>query len=267
MNIEDIIRKRRSNRTYTGKSLTTEDTDLIRSYISRLPQPLGGKAHIELIHVNTSEEPVKLGTYGVISNAKDFIVLLYKKGTLAEENAGYLFEQVILYCTSLGLGTCWLGGTFNRSNFADAVKMEDDELLQIVSPVGYSADKARWLDKLMRKSAGSDNRKSFENLFFDKTFATPLSPKDAGKYLKVLEMVRKAPSASNSQPWRIVKESDGCFHFYDSINKRFSPIDMGIALCHFQETCQELGIFGKFKLLSQQNISKDKRYAISWIEE
>ncbi len=65
-----------------------------------------GNARIELISPNLDDKSVKLETYSVISNAKNFLTLVYKPGTLAGENAGYLFEQVILFCASLRLGTC-----------------------------------------------------------------------------------------------------------------------------------------------------------------
>lgn len=192
--------------------------------------------------------------------------MLYEPGNLAEENAGYLFEQVVLFCTSLGLGSCWLGGTLKKSDFANQLQIKEDEQLRIVSPVGYPAGKTKWLDRLMRSGAGSDHRKSFETLFFDQNFETPLTSQNAGRYETVLQMVRLAPSASNSQPWRIVK-SGKQFHFYDHINSRFSAIDLGIALCHFGEICKELRLNGKFEILEDRPLSaKNSRYVISWTE-
>ena len=41
----------------------------------------------------------------------------------------------------------------------------------------------------------------------------PLSPERAGAYAQAVEMVRRAPSASNRQPWRIVK-SGHPWHFF-----------------------------------------------------
>jgi nitroreductase len=37
---------------------------------------------------------------------------------------GEVFETIILYATSLGLQTCWLGGTFQREAFARSLKLE-----------------------------------------------------------------------------------------------------------------------------------------------
>ena len=61
-------------------------------------------------------------------------------------------------------------------------------------------------------------------------------------------MVRLAPSAVNRQPWRILVDQN-CVHFYLKRTKGFNggkidmqKIDMGIALCHFDLMCEELGI-------------------------
>lgn len=266
MSLIEVIKNRKSVRSYSGEALKKEHVNVINQYIATLKQPLGGNARIELISTNSDSKPVKLGTYGVISNVKDFLTLVYEPGPLAKENAGYLFEQVVLFCTSLGLGTCWLGGTFKKSDFAKQIQIKKDEIFSIVSPVGYPAEKLRFLEKLMRAGAKSDNRKSFGTVFFDHNFEVSFKAENAGKYLKPLEMLRLAPSASNSQPWRIIK-SDNQFHFYDHVKGRFSAIDLGIGLCHFGEMCKEMNIAGDFEILEENyNLQgKDNQYVISWI--
>ena len=107
----------------------------------------------------------------------------------------------------------------------------------------------------MRKGVGADKRKGFGELFFDGSFDTPLTPEKAGKLAQPLEMVRWAPSAVNKQPWRVVV-ADNAAHFYLKHTKGFvndavgdvQKIDMGIALCHFALTAQELGQKLQFSL-------------------
>ena len=103
--------------------------------------------------------------------------------------------KLILYATSLELGTCWLGGTFKRSQFAELVALKKDEFIPAVTPIGYSADKRTFIDSAMRRIAGSDNRKPWNELFFDGSFDKPLKQEEAGQYADALEMVRLAPSA------------------------------------------------------------------------
>ncbi len=265
MSVIQLIKERKSVRSYTGESLTSEHSDKIKDCINQLIVPFGAKARIELIHTQVGNEPVKLGTYGVISGATSFLALIGEESPISELGAGYIFEQVVLYCTSLGLGTCWLGATFNSKDFLSQIKLENNEKLLIISPVGYKREKKTFLESIMRAGAGSDSRKPFNSLFFKGTFDTPLNETDAGEYQVPLEMVRLAPSASNKQPWRVVMEN-GKIHFYHRPG-RFSINDIGIALCHFEMTCHELNLKGRYSEVSSKPLSEQFDYITSWIPE
>ncbi|WP_163318404.1 nitroreductase family protein [Dysgonomonas sp. 520] len=265
MSVIELIKERKSVRSYTGEPLNKELVDSINNYIERLNPPFGAKARIRLISAKTGEQPVKLGTYGVISGATDFLLLIGEKGLMSEAGAGYMFEQAILFCTGLGLGTCWLGGTLKRGDFLTQIRLSGDEELIVISPVGYKREKRTLLDSIMRTGARSDKRKPFGSLFFNGTFEIPLTEADAGNYNTPLEMVRLAPSGSNKQPWRVVMK-DGGFHFYYRTG-RFSVNDIGIALCHFELTCNELGLNGHFERIADISGSNDVEYIMSWITE
>jgi nitroreductase len=269
MSIIETIEQRRSVRTYTGEPLNRELIDRIRTYIAGLKAPFGANVRIEFVHSCMGTEPVKLGTYGYIGGASDFLALICEPDyPLAKESASYLFEQVILFCTGLGLGTCWLGASFSRKNFERRLVLNAKEKLIIVSPVGYGSEKKRFWEILSGSEKHHRSRKPFESRFFYKDFATPLTKELAGIYFKPLEMVRLAPSANNQQSWRAVQDERGV-HFYQHLSLiGFNAIDLGIALCHFEQTCCELGITGQFKALNPANdipVSKGELYSISWI--
>lgn len=263
MSFTKQIKERKSVRSYTGEPLSAEHVDSINNYIGQLNPPFGTKARIQLIRAKTGDQPVKLGTYGVISGATDFLLLIGEKGLMSEVGAGYMFEQVILHCTELELGTCWLGGTLKRDDFLKQIRLSDNEELIVISPVGYKREKRTLLESIMRAGAGSDKRKPFGSLFFNSTFETPLTETDAGDYKIPLEMLRLAPSGSNKQPWRVVMK-DNAFHFYLHAG-RFSANDMGIAFCHFELTCNELHLKGYFERMPDVSSSNDVEYVISWI--
>jgi len=264
MKIIETIQKRRSVRTFTAEPLREEHVAQIKQYISQLQAPFGIKARIELVHVYADNEPVKLGTYGWVKGACDFMALLFEDAPFAETAAAYIFEQAILYCTALGLGTCWIGGSFNRNDFKKQIQPAANEKLRIVSPVGYVSEKQRFLEKFI---VGADqkhaSRKPFGELFFDNDFNTPLTEARAGLYATPLEMVRIAPSANNKQEWRVLRE-DKALHFYKKPYLSFDAIDMGIALCHFELSCNELGIEGQFAVLNDYPASDKFQYVISW---
>ena len=270
MTIIETIEKRKSIRNYTGEPLSKEHITLINNYISGLKVPFDvPSVRIQLIHTNQETGRIRLGTYGFVGGASDFITLVYEKDSsfpLMEEAAAYVFEQLILFCTGLGLGTCWLGGSFSRKNFSEPVKLKSDEILRIVSPVGYINSKIRFTETLLGSKGKHSSRKPFESLFFLGDFNTPLSKETAGIYEKPLEMVRIAPSANNQQSWRIILDGRN-LHFYQHLSViGFSAIDLGIALCHFEQTCKELAIAGKFEVLNNKAPKKKgEKYVASWI--
>ena len=267
MSIVEAIKKRRSVRTYTGEPLRDEHIIKIKQYVNQLKAPFGAKARIEFINVASNENPIKLGTYGWISGACDYLAMIYEEAPFAETAAAYMFEQVILFCTDLGLGTCWLGGSFSRSDFKKQVTLNSNEKLRIVSPVGYIGGKKRFLEKyIVNADKNHAFRKPFGELFFENNFNNPLTETAAGAFFTPLEMVSLAPSASNKQEWRVLLEG-GALHFYKKPYPMFDNIDMGIALCHFELVCNELGIEGKFEQLKDYPTNDKIKYVISWVKK
>lgn len=247
--IMEIIKKRLSVRTYLEHPLTPKLKETLRGFASSLRGPFGGTLRFELIERDLAlqESNAKLGTYGVIRGATTYIVAAVEKANRDLEDFGYSLEKVILYATSLGLGTCWLGGTFKKSEFAKAIEQKDHEIMPCISPIGYPSQKKGLIDSAMRFVAGSKNRKGWNELFFRDDFSHGLSKLEAGNYANPLEMLRLAPSASNKQPWRIVKDAHKT-HFYLQHTKGYAKllaydlqrVDMGIAMCHFELTAKEL---------------------------
>jgi len=277
LEITQLIRKRVSCRTYADKPVEEKVLqEFTRLVADEHTGPFGNKPKFQLINIDMSspEEWKKLGTYGVIKNARLFLVGSIKKGDKAIEDYGYCMEVLILQATALGLGTCWLAGTFNAAGFAKAINLQENELLPTISPVGYPADRKSFTEKIFRGFAGSNYRKPWTDIFFEGNFATPLTQAQAGKYSDILENVRLAPSASNKQPWRILhNKNDSTFHFY--LERAFGyklreipiqDIDMGIAMSHFELTAREVGIAGKWRINGKAPPVSSLDYVVSWEE-
>ena len=272
--LELIVRKRVSVRTYSKQPLDDAVKTKIFNYIETLSNPFDVDVKFKMLDSGDEGSSAKLGTYGVIKGAKTFICAIVKQEGLALEALGYELEKLILFLTSLGLGSCWLGGTFDRSEFKQALRLQEDEILPVVSPIGYPAEEKSMTDSLFRFIAKGDSRKPWGELFFDRGFSSALTSKDAGEYATALEMVRLAPSASNKQPWRIIKTSSG-FDFYESRNPGYSKafaydiqrIDMGIAACHFHLATVEKGLPGEFNIISPHTVIEEDNvnYVFSWV--
>lgn len=261
MKTTDLIKIRKSIRNFKEEPISDELIAKITDYAGTLQPRFGGEVRIDVVKQNFGSEPIKLGTYGMIKNGSVFLVLIYKDAPKASLSAAYLFEQVILYCTELGLGTCWMAA-FNKGDFEKLVSLNKNETLSNISPVGNIEEKPRFITTLARKIVKADARKPFENLFFHNDFLHPLSPANAKNYQTPLEMLRLSPSASNKQPWRVVVNDD-ILHFYKTSNSKSLDIDMGIALCHFELTCKELNIDGDFEVYKEHPASPQYEYVIS----
>jgi nitroreductase len=274
--VAELIRKRTSIRLYKQESVPENILEEIEEYISNVKGPFDSEVALKIItDANISKDSgIKLGTYGIIKGASTFIAAVTKDETKNLLQTGYVLEKVILHSTSLGLGTCWMGGTFKRSEFEKAVELKNYELLPIVSPLGYPAEHKGIVSSLMSMAAKSGSRKPWPELFYDGNFSHPLSEEAAGEFTVPLEMVRLAPSASNKQPWRILKDGK-IFHFYlahsagyDSLMKfDIQKIDIGIAMCHFDTAAGEVGLNGIWleKAPEVDSIPKNTEYIVSWI--
>ncbi len=272
----ELIKKRSSWRTYNGLEIEDDKKAKLSNFISSLDDAsFGTTVRIHLIDAELLKKGKVPGTYGFIKGAKSFLVGEVKRGKMNLEDFGYLFELAILYATELGLGTCWMAGTFNRTSFAEKINLTDDFFLPAISPVGYSLDKRHSVDTVTRFIAGSKRRKPWRDLFFNADFNTPLDNSEAGDYSTPIEMVRIAPSASNRQPWRIIKDRDN-FHFFLHHNSGYDKmlkgsdiqrLDMGIAMCHFEQTAIELGLQGKWEIRDDNfdPLPGRTEYIVSWI--
>ena len=274
----DTIKKRVSCRTYKKDPINEEGRQKLRDFLrSNVQGPFGNSVRFELIDLAGKEqdEIKTLGTYGFIRGASTFIVGAVGNGDRAMEDYGYCMERNILAARHLGLGTCWLGGTFNRSASALKIHKRDDEIVPAITPVGYPSDRKSIMDNAVRFFAKSNNRKAWEELFFCEDTKSPLTKNIAGDYALPLECVRIGPSASNRQPWRVVKKKDAdVFHFYVKrtpgyaeryLGVSLQDIDMGIAMCHFEVALQEVDQKGSWQILQNPPSQRGLEYIVSWI--
>ncbi|MDK2813703.1 MAG: hypothetical protein PWQ08_958 [Clostridiales bacterium] len=274
--VEQTIRKRYSVRTYEERAITEEDKAKLMAYANALSNPFGVPVTFHLLETKDASNSQKLGTYGVIKGTKVFLGATVPAGELSLEAVGYDFEQLILYATHLGIGTCWLAATFNRSAFTTAIGVKEAYQFPAISPIGYPKEKKSLTESLFRKTLKSNQRKNWSELFFKGNFNTPLTEADAGEYAFPLEMLRLAPSATNKQPWRIVQSNDA-YHFYAEIDSGSSEenpvaiqrVDVGIGANHFHLTALEKNISGKFEKLADVEIAapKNLRYLFSWVPQ
>ena len=282
--VTELVKARFSCRTYLERPLEHEARQLLADFaVSTRSGPLGAQARFELVAASATDRQALrgLGTYGFIQGATGFIIGATQNAKNSLEDFGYLMERIVLFATDLGLGTCWLGGSFTKSSFAAKIRAIEGELVPAVAAVGYVANRRGAIDRLTRFVARSHSRLPWEQIFFDSDFGLPLLHERAGAYKVPLEMVRLGPSAYNRQPWRILKTANA-WHFYlqrpkgyrDRSASRISwsvadmqRLDMGIAMCHFELSARELGLEGRW-IVAEPSIripGEQTLYTASWM--
>ena len=277
------IQQRFSCRRYLERAIDDGTRKRLNDYMASLEEaPFNTPVRFELVAATEHDHSTLkgLGTYGFIKGATGFILGAVKLAPKDLEDYGYMMERLILHATSLELGTCWLGGTFTKSSFNHKISPMDDEWMPAVTAIGYMVDPEQSRLTFLRRKIGADHRMPWESLFFNQQFGVPLTQQEAGLYAIPLEMVRLGPSASNKQPWRIIKDRNK-FHFYLQRTKGYREslvftllnladlqrIDMGIAMSHFELAAKEHNLHGywsnqKPQINKQSNLIE---YTVSWI--
>jgi hypothetical protein len=279
--IDDLVKRRYSCRTYVDRPLDAADRQMLSEFLASLgPGPLGSRVRFSLIAATEKDrESLKgLGTYGFVKGAAGFIVGAVEPGPKDMEDYGHGLEQAVLAAIDLGLGTCWLGGSFTKSSFARKIGATRSEVVPAVVAVGYPAagSRAGWA----RERAGSERRLPREQLFWEEKPGEALDFTRAAGYADVLEAVRWAPSASNKQPWRVVRSGE-TWHFYLQRTRRYGKgsavfsllrladlqrVDMGIAMSHFELVARERRLAGRWVVEQPafDAVPAGLEYTVSW---
>lgn len=282
MTARELIDRRYSCRIYVDQPIADEDQRRLVDYMAtKTDGPLGSRARFGLIAAAPGDASAlkRLGTYGFIKGATGFLVGAVRRGPKDLEDYGYLLEEVILHATGMGLGTCWLGGTFTRSSFVRRFGgLSRDETMPAVVSIGLIGDDGT--EHIREREEGSRRLPSSE-LFFQRSFGEPLRIAPDDWYAEPLEAVRMAPSATNRQPWRIVRDG-AAWHFYLRRTKGYGKgsalftvlriadlqrVDLGIAMCHFELVAHDCGRAGSW-VVSDPGIplpGRDAEYVATWI--
>lgn len=200
----------------------------IRKY-DMTPLPAATLAELKkfVSHAKPLEKKIKfafsyLGTDDVKNlvpiRAPHYICLYSEKKGNYLMNAGFLLQQIDLYLSANNLGSCWLG----MAKPSMQMPMERNGMgFVIMLAFGNT------LEPVHRTDASEFKRNSLSAI------------SDIAGADQLLEPVRLAPSASNTQPWFFSGNADVITVSRKKLNLfkqplygKMNQIDIGIALCH-----------------------------------
>lgn len=249
--IKEAIVSRRSVRSFIDRPLDPEVRTAIEIKCSALAQSLVGQ-ECRIVPVFRSMG-AKIGSYGVIRNAQCWLVLLYRDSdAFSAVNAGMEMENMVLWLTSQGLGTCWVGGTFSRSDVSKYIAVRENDKIAAMVAVGEAAGRDSLLSEIMKSAVGSRRRKKIDDLFKTEVDSS---------FRPALEMMLLAPSSYNSQPWRGIESPAGVMNFYTATNNSSGYLNLGIALSHFIHFAPK----GTWRVVEGAPSCNGAVYALSWI--
>jgi len=251
----EAIHKRHSRRQYNSQNLPPETLAHLQSFTQQLNEQLRG-ARVAFVNENPDEVFKGLvGSYGKVKGSPAYAAFIGDTtDPNFQEKMGYLGEAFILEATALDLGTCWVGGAFRLETIQQHTKVEAQETVLAVTPVGFKSEQYSFMEKTMTRMARSKARKSLDELIESE------KEKERPQWMNVaLEAARISPSAINRQPWRFIVEDNGIKVKVDQeknsikISKR---LDCGIAMLHLEVGALASGVKGQWEYLESPDVAR-----------
>ena len=221
MKLEEAIDIRCSNRKYLATPIEIDILEKLRFSIEKYNKE--ANLNLQLVLNNGAAFKGLSKSYGLFTGVENYIALVGEENDNFKEKIGYYGEKIVLEATQLGLGTCWVGGTFDK-NLCDC-NVNAGEVFFCVITLGYVAPKLSFKEKAISKAIHF-KKKSIDELYE--------ADCDLPKwFLDGMVAVQKAPSAVNKQPVTV--------HFKAGIvsasvkhSLTYESVDMGIAKLHFE---------------------------------
>lgn len=165
--------------------------------------------------------------YGLFTNVKNYIALVGNKDDEnIDEKLGYFGEQILLFCENLELGTCWVGGTFDKAKCK--CKVSENEVFNCAIAFGVPTNIVTPKEKLIRSTMHAIKKtKSIQDFFYSEEEQPP------NWFIEGMRMVQKAPSALNKMPVMFFY-SGGSVYAQVKSPKTMELYDLGIAKFHFE---------------------------------
>ena len=129
-NVLEIIKGRKSVRTFDGRQISDEHRKKLTEYIKGITNPFG--ILVEFVCLDAKEHGL---SSPVLSGEQLYIAGKVEKKPYADMAFGYAFEKLVLFAWSLGIGTVWIGGTMKRESFEEAAVVQEGEMMPCVSPL------------------------------------------------------------------------------------------------------------------------------------
>jgi len=251
----DLIPRRISRRRFDGRPVTGELRERLDEFRAGTGASVGSA---RVLLVDDPQQRLFTGLVGGYGKVAGTPLAAAFVGRTASEDvpddvqdaAGYLGEALILEATRLGLGTCWIAGSFDKAVAADLLGLGADEQVVAVTPLGYPVAQKTGGERLLRTLVKASARLSVE-----KVAPGILDGGWPDWAVSAVHAARLAPSGANRQPWRF--RLDGGALVMGRADKLYwtAPIDFGIARLHVELGAQHAGVSGAWTRLPAPDVA------------
>jgi hypothetical protein len=138
------------------------------------------------------------------------------------EKLGFYGERIVLELTKLGLGTCWVGGSYDKRAIGALIAPVDRHLAVIA--VGSVDARLKPRERLIRSA--THLKKDRTGRYFETDGTEP------DWFSEAIDRVAMAPSAANRRPVYF-KVERGAIRSALRLRDDYTFVDLGIAKMHF----------------------------------
>jgi hypothetical protein len=220
MTLLEAIDIRRSRRKYLPNQIEAQAKQVLLALANEYSELAGdglrAGTRIELVFDNPGAFDSLRKTYGMLTGVRNYA------GLIARKDDKQAVER--LHATALGLGTCWVGGTFDRA--LCPVELEEGEEVVCAITVGEVKPGLSVKEKLIH-SMTHRKTKTAEAMYTCDGPVPEWFP--AG-----MRAVEKAPSAVNRRPVTFACRNGTVSAAVEDMSLPGMAFDLGIAKLHFE---------------------------------
>jgi nitroreductase len=209
--------------------------------ILKLIDKINEKSSLNIQFIKDGEEGISgfKASYGMISGVKSFIALVgNNKIENFKQKLGYYGEMIVLEATSIGLGTCWVGGTYDNKKCKSHIKFNEQDELVCIIVIGHTPKELSIKEKVVKKL--NEKNKRLEDIVIS-------NKNNICSWIEIgIKCALKSPSALNKKEISYEIYENKIKAFISSKNHGYEEIDLGISMLHFELGADSEGYKGNW---------------------
>lgn len=218
----EAIQARRSRRKYLQAPISAPIAERLQALLDAYCAE--GDVDMRLVLNNGDAWNGLLKSYGMFSGVQSYAGLIHQKGDVeALERLGYYGELWVLEATALGLGTCWVGGSFRRA--LCPFDLKEDQMIACTIAVGNVEASLSGKEAIIRRITHR-KVKTVEEM-------SVVQGDAPAWFAQGMQAVLAAPSAVNRQPVTFRAEQGCVTASIPDVTDMGAVLDLGIAKLHF----------------------------------